>query len=120
MLIKLSKISRKAKQRKEMNKKGQVMMINLLFLLMTVAVLIALIPQFNILLNMAQQSNALNCQGYYYQGNVNHTLSYNVTLPSNTLACLSISLYLPYIVMAVLIAGVSRVIMGRITTDSGI
>jgi len=116
MSNKLSKIP----QRDKMNKKGQVMMINLLFLLMTVAVLIALIPQFNILLNMAQQSNSLNCAGYYYNGDVNNTLSYNASLPSNTLACLSIDLYLPYIVIAVLIAGVSRVIMGRITTDSGI
>ncbi len=118
MLIKLEKISHRKKRM--MNKKGQVMMINLLFLLMTVAVMIALIPQFNILLNMAQQSDFLNCQGYFYQGNPNSTLSYNVSLPSNTLACLSIDLYLPYIIMAVLIAGVSRVIMGRITTDSGI
>lgn len=116
MLKKLNKISR----RQRMNKRGQVMMINLLFLLMTVAVMIALIPQFNILLNMAQQSNFLNCQGYKYLGDASSPLSYNTSLPTNTLACLSIDLYLPYIVMAVLIAGVSRVIMGRITTDSGI
>lgn len=115
MLIKLSKISRK-----KMNKKGQVMILNLLFLLMAIATMVALIPMFNILLNMSQQSNSLNCPGYYYQGNINHSLSYNVSLPTNTLSCLSISLYLPYIIMAVLIAGVSRVIMGRITTDSGI
>ena len=113
---KINKIPR----RQRMNGKAQVMMVNLLFLLMTVATMIALLPQFNTLLNMGQQSNALNCQGYYYQGNPNSTLSYNATLPSNILACLSIDLYLPYIVMAVLIAGVSRVIMGRITTDSGI
>lgn len=111
---------RKNNPQEKMNKRGQVMMINLLFLLMTVAVMIALIPQFNTLLNMGQQSDALNCQGYYYNGNPNHSLSYNDTLPSNTLACLGISLYLPYIVIAVLIAGVSRVILGRITTDSGI
>jgi len=116
MLNNLKKIS----QKKQMNNKGQVMMVNLLFLLMTVAVMIALIPQFNILLNMGMQSNALNCKGYYVDGNINNSLSYNASLPTNTLACLSISLYLPYIVMAVLIAGVSRVILGRITTDSGI
>lgn len=119
MLSNLKKISLKQK-RKGMNKKGQVMMINLLFLLLTVAVMVALIPEFNTLLNMSQQSNALNCQGYYYNGDVNNSLSYNATLPTNVLACLSIDLYLPYIVMAVLIAGVSRVLLGRITTDSGI
>ena len=104
----------------ETNKGGQVMIINLLFLLMVVAVMVALIPQFNILLNQAQQSDYLNCKGYYYNGDVNNTLSYNVSLPSNTLACLGITLYLPYIVLAVLIAGVARVLMGRITTESGI
>lgn len=105
---------------RRMNKRGQIMIVNLLFLLMTVAVMIALIPQFSLLLNMGQQSNALNCKGYYVDGNPSDPLSYNSSLPTNTLACLSIDLYLPYIVMAVLIAGVSRVILGRITTDSGI
>jgi len=113
----LRKISTK---KKRMNKKGQVMIINLLFLLMTIAVMIALIPELVTLLNMGQQSDYLNCEGYYYNGNPNHSLSYNNSLESNILACISIDLYLPYIVMAVLIAGVSRVIIGRITTESGI
>jgi hypothetical protein len=116
MLNNLKKISR----RQNMNQRGQVMMINLLFLFCTVAVLIALLPMFNTMLNMSQQSNSLNCPSYYYNGDVNNTLSHNASLPTNTLACLSISLYLPYIIMAVLIAGVSRVLLGRITTDSGI
>lgn len=102
------------------NNKGQVMIINLLFLLMTIAVLVALIPELTMLLNMAQQSDYLNCAGYRYQGDPNSRYSYNDSLESNTLACISIDLYLPYIVMAVLIAGVSRVILGRITTESGI
>ena len=119
MLNNLKKISQWKKE-KSRNKRGQILMINLLFLLMSVAVMIALIPEFNTLLNMSQQSTALNCQGYYYNGNPNNTLSYNASLPTNTLACLSIDLYLPYIIMAVLIAGVSRVLLGRITTDSGI
>jgi len=107
-------------KKRKSNNKGQVMIINLLFLLMTIAVMIALIPELVTLLNMAQQSDYLNCNGYYYKGNPNSSLSYNDSLESNTLACISIDLYLPYIVMAVLIAGVSRVIIGRITTESGI
>jgi hypothetical protein len=107
-------------QKQKQNRKGQVMIINLLFLLMTIAVMVALIPELMMLLNMAQQSDYLNCNGYSYNGNPNSPLSYNASLKSNTLACISIDLYLPYIVMAVLIAGVSRVILGRITTESGI
>ena len=107
-------------EKKSMNNKGQVMIINLLFLLMTIAVMVALIPELTMLLNMAQQSDYLNCNGYSYNGDPNSRYSYNSSLESNTLACISVDLYLPYIVMAVLIAGVSRVILGRITTESGI
>ena len=113
-------VLRKISDRKKTNSKGQVMIINLLFLLMTIAVLVALIPELTNLLNLAQQSDYLNCKGYAYSGDPNNSLSYNSSLTSNTLACISIDLYLPYIVMAVLIAGVSRVILGRISTESGI
>jgi hypothetical protein len=88
-------------------------MINLLFLLMTIAVLVAMIPALNAILNIAQQSDGLNCPGYKYNGTASDPLSYNVNLPSNTLACLAIQLYLPYIVLAVLIGGVSRLIASR-------
>jgi len=95
------------------NNRGQMIMINLLFLLMTVAVLVALIPALNAILNIAQQSDNLNCSGYSYNGDANDSLSWNRSLPSNTLACLAIDLYLPYIVLAVLIGGVSRLIASR-------
>ena len=104
----------------KMNNRGQVMILNLLFLFMTIAVMIALISPLTTLVNQAQQSDYLNCRGYWYNGDNSSMYSYNASLKSNTLACLAIDLYLPYIVLAVLIAGVSRVIMGRITTDSGI
>jgi hypothetical protein len=92
--------------------KGQMIMINMLFLFMAIATVIALIPALNTILQMAQQSDGLNCPGYYYQGNPNHSLSYNSSLQSSTLACLAINLYLPYIVLAVLIGGVSRLLLG--------
>jgi len=113
----LRKISTKKSTK---NNRAQVMIINLLFLVMTIAVMVALIPQLTTLLNMSQQSDYLNCKGYSYNGNPNSVYSYNASLKSNTLACISVDLYLPYIVMAVLIAGVSRVILGRMTTESGI
>jgi hypothetical protein len=117
MVLKLAKCKKK---KRKMNSKGQVMIINLLFLVMTITVVIAMVPQLTTILNMAQQSDYLNCKGYYYRGNSNHTLSYNESLSSNLLACISIDLYLPYILLAVLIGGVSRVLLGRITTESGI
>ena len=96
----------------QQNKRGQMIMINLLFLFMAVATVVALIPAFNTILQMAQQSDGLNCPGYSYQGNAAHTLSYNSSLQTSTLACLSVALYLPYILLAVLIGGVSRLLLG--------
>lgn len=113
-------VLRKISTSKPKNNKGQVMIINLLFLVMTIAVMVALIPELTMLLNLAQQSDYLNCNGYKFNGDPNNPLSYNSSLDSNVLACISIDLYLPYIVMVVLIAGVSRVILGRISTESGI
>lgn len=91
-------------------------MIQLLFLFMTIAVLVAMIPALNAVLNIAQQSDYLNCQGYSFNGDENNSLSYNSSLASNTLACLSIRLYLPYIVLVVLIGGVSKLLVDRSAT----
>ncbi len=100
-------------ENKSMNNKGQMIIISILFLFMSIAVLVAMIPALNSVLNIAQQSDYLNCQGYSYLGNANHTFSYNASLASNTLACLSIRLYLPYIILVVLIGGVSKLLMDR-------
>lgn len=99
--------------RRKQNKRGQMIMINLLFLFMTIAVTVALIPALKVMLNMAQQSDGLNCPGYAYLGDPDATLSYNETLATNTLACLAINLYLPYIILAILIGGVSRMLLGN-------
>lgn len=92
--------------------KGQMILINLLFLFMTIAAVVALIPALSTILKMAQQSDGLNCPGYCYQGDCTHSLSYNSSLQTSTLACLAINLYLPYIVLAVLIGGVSKLLLG--------
>jgi hypothetical protein len=100
-------------KRKNNNKKGQIIIVNLLFLLMAIAVLVSVIPALSDLLNIAQQSDGLNCGGYVYEANTTHPLSYNSSLPSNALSCLAIDLYLPYIVLAVLIGGVTKLIAAR-------
>ena len=88
-------------------------MANLLIFFMAIATLVALIPGLSELLNNAQQSDSLNCNGYAYNGNANHPLSYNSSLQTSTTACLAIKLYLPYIVLGVLIAGVGKLLYGR-------
>jgi len=95
-----------------MNKNGQMIMIQLLFLVMTIMVLIALIGPMRSMLDIAQQSDNLNCKGYTDVNDA--SLSYNVSLNNtNTLACMTIDLYLPYILLTVLIGGVAQLLVRR-------
>jgi len=94
-----------------MNKLGQQhIMINLLFLFLTVVSMIALIPAMSDILDIGHQSDSLNCEGYIHNGDANHSLSYNSSLGTNTMACLAIKLYLPYILLFVLVGGVASLL----------
>ena len=88
------------------------MPINLLVLFISVTFLIALIPGFVEMQDMAQQSDNLNCKGYT---DVDDTsLSYNATIGTkSSIGCMAMKLYLPYIILGVLIAGVALIFYGR-------
>ena len=98
----------------ERDKKGQMVMINLLFLVMTVAILVALAPALNSMMNIMKQSDSLNCAGYIHNGDSGNVLSYNSSLNTDTIACLSLTIYLPYIILAVLIMGVGSLGTNRL------
>ena len=99
-----------------MNKKGNVMM-NLLFFIMGLGVMIAFIGPIGDFIDIAQQSDNLNCKGYIYDSNVTHTLSYNNLThggaSGSPTACLAIKLYLPYLLLVFLIGGVAAVLGGK-------
>lgn len=104
------------------DKKGNLMQlpVNLLILFISVTFLVALIPAFVEMQNTAQQSDNLNCVGYKHGGDVGATLSYNATLGTNSsIACMAIKLYLPYIVLGVMIAGVAFILYGRPAMGDG-
>lgn len=88
-------------------------MIQLLFLFMTIVVTIALLPGIKSIMDVGQQSDNLNCNGYKYDGDEDHVLSYNSSLETNTTACIALDLYLPYILLVVLVGGVTRLLHGR-------
>jgi len=100
------------------NRRGQVIMVNLLLFFMALAVLVAMIPAMKAMLDITQQSDSLNCPGYTVNGDATNKLSYNASLSTSTLSCMAINLYLPYIILVVLVAGVTKLLSGRIG-DSG-
>lgn len=91
--------------------------LGIMFFLMGLVVLIMFISPMNVFLDIAQQSDNLNCKGYIHGGNVSNVLSFNSTMDGGNsgdpLACLSLKLYLPYILLIFLIGGVSLLIAGK-------
>ena len=98
------------------NKHGNVLM-NLMFFVLALGVVISFISPINEFLNMAQESSSLNCKGFIYDGQVNHTLSFNKSLnggaSGSPLSCLALKLYLQYILLIFLIGGVASVLSGK-------
>ena len=98
-----------------MNHRGNIM-INLLFFLMALAVVMVFISPMSDFLDLAQQSDSLNCKGFIYDGNAAHALSYNSTLDGGAsgspLGCLMLKLYLPYILLIFLVYGLFTALAG--------
>lgn len=92
-------------------------MLNLLFFIMGLGVLVAFISPINSFLDIAQQSDNLNCKGFIFNGDENHTLSFNSTLDGGNsgspIACLALKLYLPYILLVFLVGGLAAVLANR-------
>ena len=93
--------------KRRMNKRGQQIMVTLLFLFLAVATLIALLPAFVSMVDSGKQSDSLNCVGFVYNGDASNPLSYNATIGTkSSIGCMALNLYLPYIVLGTLVAGV--------------
>jgi len=96
-----------------MNKRGNIM-LSLIIFIMALGVMIAFISPITSLLDIAQQSDGMNCKGFIYDGDSSHALSYNETKHGNqsgsAIGCLAVKLYLPYLLLIFLIGGMSAVL----------
>lgn len=101
-----------------MNKKGNIM-LNLLFFMMALAILIVFISPLKSFINMANGNDALNCKGYIDEdangplGSTYQNASYDSSKNTDNLSCLAIKLYLPYLFMVFLIAGVGKLLYDK-------
>lgn len=92
--------------------------MNLMILFISITFLVALLPGFVEIIDMAQASDSMNCVGYTYEGNAGHILSYNSTIGTkSSIGCMAVKLYIPYIVLGVLIAGVALIFYGKSTGE---
>lgn len=97
------------------NNKGQVMIINLMFVFMAIAVLMGMMSAFKDVLDDARGSDSLNCKSTTRVCNTGGAEPcYNSSKEVETLACTFIDLYIPYLVLVVLVAGVAKLMANRI------
>lgn len=103
------------KKKKRMNKKGQVLIINLLILVMTIIIFAAMLPILAQTLNDTKDQSSLNCASDINKCDTNPSMPcYNSSVQSQGIACALIDLYVPYIVIVVLIAGVAKLMANRV------
>jgi len=96
-------------------KRSQVMIINMIFLVMTIVVFTALIPVLRSMMDNARHEDSLNCKSNHNTcGIINESPCYNASKNSETVACTLIDLYIPYIVIVVLLAGVAKIMSQRV------
>jgi len=89
-------------------------MINLLFFLMALAVLVILVSPIKSFIDIAQGNNFLNCRGFIdNNAGPAQNYSYNSSKSTENLSCLALKLYLPYIFLVFLIAGISKLLYER-------
>lgn len=97
------------------NNKGQVLIINLMFIFMAIAVLMGMMSAFRDVLDDARGSDSLNCKSTLRVcSSTMPEPCYNSSIEVETLACTMLDLYIPYLVMVVLVAGVAKLMANRV------
>lgn len=91
--------------------------LSLLFFFMGLGILVAFIGPISEFLDIAQQSDNLNCKGYIFDSNETHPLSFdNESDGGNSgdpIACLFIKPIVAYILLVFVVGGVSAVLGGK-------
>ncbi len=96
------------------NRRGQMLVFGILFLVITVVVFMAMIPVFQETISNARGSDGLNCVSTTSLCNTGDSEPcYNATMDVQTTSCLVLDIYLPYIIVVVLIAGVGALMSQR-------
>jgi len=96
------------------NRKGQMIVFNLMMLLIVVVVFMAFIPVFQETISNARGSNGLNCVSTLRPNCTAFSEPcYNSSLDSQVTSCLILDIYLPYIIIVVLLMGVAGLMSGR-------
>jgi len=95
------------------DQRGQMFMIKLMLIVMSIMILTAFIPILRTSLDSARHQDALNCASNINKCETStETPCYNSSKDKDTTSCLALDIYLPYIILAVIMGGVMFLLAG--------
>lgn len=104
------------------NKRGQMMIIGILILIMSLLIFIATLPATKDMINVARGCSYLNCGGYVDAdasgagcSSINQT--YSSSLEEDTLSCSILDLAIPMLILGVLAALVFKLVQGKLVDE---
>lgn len=96
------------------DKRGQMMVFNIMILVIVILVFMALIPVLQSMISSARGSTGLNCVSTLRTCNATTPEPcYNASLDAQTTSCLVLDIYLPYILIVVLIMSIAALMAGK-------
>lgn len=101
-------------------KRGQMILIGILVLVMSVIIFIAMIPALSSMFNESRKCTNLNCGGYVDRQATAATCganngTYDPSLDEDTLSCTIIDLGIPLLVLGVLVGLITLLLRGGLT-----
>lgn len=101
------------------NKRGQVMIINIVMMLMALLVFMAVLPLLKEQIDSARNYDVLNCKETdatrICSSNGGVSPCYNASYSkSETMGCSMLSLYVPYILVIVLLMGAAKLMANKV------
>ena len=103
----------KSQKQVRKDKRGQMFMIKLMLIVMSILILTAFIPIIRQSLDSARHQDALNCKSNINDCSVTtESPCYNSSKDADTTSCLALDIYLPYIILAVIMIGVMYLMAG--------
>ena len=99
------------------NKRGQVIIINIVMMVMALLVFIAVLPVIKTQIDAARNYDVLNCKDLTREcgTDTNEVPCYNATYSkTEDVGCAMLGLYIPYIVIIVLLMGAAKLMANRL------
>ncbi len=105
------------------NKRGQLMMIGIMVLIMALLIFIATLPAISNVMDDARGCSNLNCAGFVDQSALGDgcTAGNQSYLPQgndNALSCTILDLAIPFIILGVLIGLITALLHGRLAQEA--